>query len=350
MATTQLSDLYDPLTFQNALQERQVELNAFLQAGVMTNDPKLQMHLSTGGQIGELPFYYQLPTSGEGASGTEPNFSSDDPAVSSTPQKITSGKMIFRASYQNNSWSAMDLAREITSLSDPLQAIVNRVAVYWNTNTQNRLIKSAMGVLNDNVANNAGDMVVNVATDSAAAVTAAELIGADVVIDAWATMGDRMTQAQGMVLAVHSVVYAQLNKQNLIEFIPNARGEVLIGTYLGMRLIVDDGLPAVAGTNRVTYTSIIFGPGSYGYGQGYPENPSEVERDPSSGEGGGQEIIYSRITEIIHPVGFSFNSSTLTGGTGNTQASWSDLELATNWGRAFQNRKSVRMAYLQTYG
>jgi len=348
--TVRLTDLYDPLTFDNAMQERQIELNAFLQAGVMTNDAKLQAHLSTGGNIGELPFYFQLSNSGEGASGTEPWFSSDNPANESFPQKITSGKMIFRASYQNNSWSAMDLAREITSMSDPLMAIVDRIASYWATNTQNRLIKSALGVLGDNVAADNSDMLVTVATDDAAAITAAEKIGSDIVIDALATMGDRMTQAGGMVIAMHSVVYAELNKQNLIEFIPNARGEIMFGTYLGHRIIVDDGMPAVAGSNRTTYTTIIFGAGSFGYGSGYPNMPSEVDRNPASGEGGGEEIIYSRTTEIIHPVGFEFDSSTLTGGTDNTQASYADLALATNWDRVYESRKNIQLAYIQTNG
>jgi len=285
MAEVRLADLYDPLTFNNALQERQIELNAFLASGIMSNDEKLQAHLATGGMIGELPFYFQLPNSGEGATGDEPNFSTDDPGDISTPQKITSGTMVFRASYQNESWSAMDLAREITSLTDPLEAIVNRIATFWNTNTQNRLIKSALGVLNDNVANDGSDMVVSVATDDAAAVTAAEKISADLVIDAIATMGDRMTQTGGMVMAMHSVVYAELNKQNLIEFIPNARGEIMFATYLGNRIIVDDGMPAIAGVNRITYTTMIFGAGCFGFAQGYPTTPSEVERLPSSGNG-----------------------------------------------------------------
>lgn len=350
MATVRLSDIYDPLTFQNALQERQIELNAFLAAGVMVNDSKLQAHLQTGGQIGELPFYFQLDTSGEGGTGQEPNFSSDDPAVDSVPNKISSGKMVFRASYQNSSWSAMDLAREITSMADPLEAIVNRIADYWNTNTQNRLIKSAMGVLADNVANDASDMVVSVATDAAGAPSAAEKIGADVVIDAFATMGDRMTQTSGMIISMHSVIYAELNKQNLIEFIPNARGETMFATYLGHRIVVDDGMPAVAGTNRITYTTIIFGQGAFGYGQGYPETPSEVERSPASGEGGGQEILYSRVTEVIQPVGFEFTSAALTGGAGATQANYADLENATNWNRVYESRKNIPLAYILTNG
>ena len=356
MASTALTDLYDPTTFNNALQERQIEMNSFLASGIMTNDAKLQSHLSTGGTIGELPFYFQLANSGEGASGDEPNFSTDDPGDTSTPKKITSGKMIFRASYQNESWSAMDLAREMTSLTDPLDAIVNRIATFWNTNTQNRVIKSALGVLADNVANDSSDMLVTVATDNVAAITAAEKISADLVIDAVATMGDRMTQTGGFIIAMHSVVYAELNKQNLIEFIPNNRGETMFATYLGYRIIVDDGMPAVAGTNRVTYTTMIFGQGSFGYGQGTPEMPSEVDRLPASGNGAGQEIIYSRVTEIIHPVGFQFTSDTLTGGAAGgdvatlTQSTYADLALAVNWDRVYQSRKNIPLAFLQTNG
>ena len=358
MASTTLADLYDPVTFDNALQERQIELNVFLASGVMSNDAKLQSHLQTGGTLGELPFYFQLPNSGEGGTGTEPNFSSDDPTEVSTPQKITSGLMVFRASYQNESWSAMDLAREITSMADPLMAIVDRVANYWNTNTQNRLIKSAMGVLANNklasgvaeTDGNDGDMVVNIANDLVAAITPAEKISADAVIETIATMGDRMTQTGGFVIAMHSVVYAELNKQNLIEFIPNARGETMFATYLGHRVIVDDGMPAVAGTNRTTYTTMIFGPGSFGYGQGYPETPSETDRIPAAGEGGGQEVLYSRITEIIHPVGFKFRSATITGGVAAAQADYGDLATANNWTRVYESRKNVSMAFLQTNG
>lgn len=350
MAVVQISDIYDPLTFDEAMQERQVELNAFLQAGIIQNDAQLQAHLTTGGQIGELPFYFQLATSGEGASGTEPNFSSDNPANTSTPQKISSGKMVFRAAYQNNSWSSMDLAREVTSMRDPLMAIVDRVASYWSTNTQNRIVKSAMGVLADNIANDSSDMLVTVANDAVGAPTAAEKISGDLLIDAKATMGDRIQMTGDMVLCLHSVVYAELQKQNLVEFIPNSRGETNFGSYLGHRIVVDDGMPAVAGVNRITYTSMLIGPGAFGYGQGYPETPSEVERKPDAGEGGGQEILYSRTTEIIQPVGFSFLSAALTGGAGNTQASYADLANAANWDRVYQSRKNIRIAFIQTNG
>lgn len=350
MATVQLSDLYDPTTFDNALQEAQTEKNAFIQSGIMSNDATLQAHLATGGNTGELPFFFALATSGAQAGGTEPNYSSDNPAETSTPQNITKGLMTFRASYQNNSWSTMNLAREITSMTDPLQAIVNRVANYWTVNTQNRIIQSAMGILADNVANDSGDMLTDVATDEVAAITAAEKISADLVIDAKQQMGDSVSEANALIFVIHSVVYAELQKQNLIEFIPNSRGEVNIPTYLGHTVVVDDAMPAVSGVNRITYTSMLMGSGSFGYGSGYPLIPSEIERKPDSGNGSGEEIIYSRTTEVIHPVGFAFSSTSLTGGGGSTQANYTDLKNPVNWDRVYESRKNVRISFINTNG
>jgi len=64
---------------------------------------------------------------------------------------------------------------------------------------------------------------------------------------------------------------------------------------------------------------------------------------------GGEEILYSRITEVIHPVGMQFSSTTLTGTAANTQATLADLRLAANWDRVWE-RKNVPLAFIQTNG
>jgi hypothetical protein len=260
-------------------------------SGVLTMDPRLSAMAATGGNIGELPFYKPLGTA-------EPNYSNDVSGDASTPQNVTDSKMIFRLASQNQSWSTMDLAVEL-ALADPSGAITGRIGEYWATNNEKRIIQSAMGVLADNVANDSGDMVNNIATDAAGAPTAAELISADAVIDTIQTMGDH---GEGLgVMAMHSVPYRSLQKQNLIDFIPDARGEVNIPTYQGKIVVVDDSLPAVSGANRVTYTTIIFSSGAFAGGFGTPQNASELDRDPSSGNGGGQTLIYSRRSDIFQP-------------------------------------------------
>lgn len=335
MATVQISDIYNPLTFARREQEMQTELNAFIQSGIMVQDPRLTDQASQGGNIGELPFFKPLGTE-------EPNYSSDDSGANSTPANVTSSKAIFRVAAQNKSWSTMDLAREL-ALEDPVGAITGRTAQYWATNNEKRVINSCLGVLADNVANDSGDMVNNIATDDAGAPGAAELISADAIIDAESTAGDH----QGMftVIAMHSVVYSRLRKQQLIDFVRDADNNTLFATYGGKRVVVDDSLPAVAGVNRITYTSVLFSGGAFTSGEGRILVPSEMDRLPSTGNGGGQDVIYSRRSDIIHPLGFSFLSASVAG----QSATQAELATATNWDRVWE-RKNVGLAFIQTNG
>jgi len=67
-------------------------------------------------------------------------------------------------------------------------------------------------------------------------------------------------------------------------------------------------------------------------------------------------VIYSRVTEIIHPVGFEFTSTTLTGGNPAgvdnvlVQASYADLILEANWNRVYESRRNIQLAFIQTNG
>jgi len=335
MATVQISDIYNPLTFARREQEAQIELNAFLASGIIVQDPRVSDQASVGGNKGEMPFFKPLGT-------PEPNYSNDVPADTSTPNKITSAKMEWRLASLNQSWSTMDLAVDL-ALEDPVQAITGRIGKYWATTEERRLIQSSLGVLADNVANDAGDMVVNIATDATGAPTAAELISADALIDAEQTAGDH--QGGFTAIAMHSVVYSNLRKQQLIDFVRDADNNTMFATYGGKRVVVDDSLPAVPGTNRVTYTTVLFGSGAWIMGNGRVKTPSEMDRKPENGNGGGEELLYSRRAEIIHPLGFSFTSASVAG----QSATLAELANAANWDRVWE-RKNVPLAYLQTNG
>ena len=336
MATTQLADIYDPLVFDSATQEAAIELNRFLQSGVMLTDPRIDTMASGPGQSGDLPFYF-------GLTNDEPNYSSDDPSTNSTPAKISSGLQKYYSAHQNKSWATMDIAREL-ALQDPLAAITNRVGKYWAVDTEKRIIQSAEGILADNIANDSGDMVNAVHTETGLSATDANRISAEAVLDAKQTMGDH---AENLVaIAMHSVQYTQLQKQNLIDYIPNARGEVVIPTYLGYRVIVDDSMNVRAGTtNGFVYTVILFAAGAIAYGSGTPTTPSELWRDPSSGNGGGQDILYTRKTEIVHPWGFAFDPAG-GGALVGQSASYAELANAAKWDRVYAERKNIGIAFL----
>ena len=335
MAEVRIADIYNPLVFSAADQEAQIELNAFMASGVMVEDPRITAMASVGGNIGELPFFKPLGTE-------EPNYSNDVTGDSSTAKKITNAVMKYRLASQNQSWSTMDIAADL-ALDNPALAITNRVGAYWATALERRLIQSTMGILNDNVANDSSDMVVNIATDAAGAITAAELVSNDAILDAQQTAGDH--QAGFSAIAMHSVVYSRLRKQQLITFIRDADNNTLFSMYGNLRVIVDDSLSAVAGTNRVKYTTVIFGNGAVVSGMGRTKVPSELDRDPEKGNGGGQETLYSRRADIIHPLGFEFSSASVAG----QSATLAELATEANWSRVWE-RKNVPLCFLQTNG
>lgn len=335
MATTAITNIYEPVTFEAAVDEKAVELNAFIQSGVLVEDERVSEMASAGGRTGDLTGFAPLTQN-------EPNYSDDNPATTSTPDNIGKFTMTWRLAAMNNSWSTMDLAREL-ALKDPLAAITDKVGQYWATEVEKRVVQSAMGILADNVANDSSDMLYSIATDDAAAVTAAEKISAEAVVAASATAGDH--QLGFTAIAMHSVPFATLRTNNLIDYIPDSEGVNPYPYYLGMRVIVDDSLPAVAGTNRITYTTILFAAGVFVHGNGRVEMPSELERKASTGNGGGQTILHSRRSEIIHPLGTAFLSASISGAS----PSLAELADATEWNRVW-SRKSVQVAFLQTNG
>jgi len=336
MATVQLTDIYEPETFEQLIQEKSIEKNAFITSGVIVENDKLNAMAATGGRTGEMPSYNPITKD-------EPNYSTDNNGSTSTPDNIASATQRWRLAAMNKSWSAMDLSREL-ALADPVEAITNSISDYWVTAEQSRLVSSCLGILADNVANDSSDMLYTIATDDVAAIVDAERISGDAIIMASATMGDR--QNEFVAIAVHGLVYAHMRKTNQIDFVEDSEANTRFAMYQDMILIVDDGLPAVAGTNRITYTSILYKASAFGMGDGRVENASELERKPDSGDGGGETVIYSRESKIIHPWGLDFTSTTV---TGTFSASLANLELAVNWNR-IHNRKNIGIAFLQTNG
>jgi len=343
MAEVRIADVYNPLVFNQAVQEAAIELNAFSASGIMVGDSQMNALASGPGNIGDLPFYFGLDNP-QGDGTNEPEYVNDDPSDVSTPAKVTDEKMIYRKAHMHKSWSTMDLAREL-ALADPLGAITGRIGKYWAVNNEQRLISSAVGVMLDNIANDANDMVHVIYEDLAVgSLDADNYISPNAVIAAKATMGDHANNLTA--IAMHSVPFSELQRQEVIIYEKAAGTNIQFPTYLGYRVVVDDSLPVIAGSNTPMYVSVLFASGAFAEGIGTPMVPSELDRVPGAGFGGGQDVIHSRQTRIIHPVGFSFLSAAITG----QSADFSELATAAEWNRVYANRKNIGMAFLQSNG
>ena len=335
MATTKLSDIIDVTVFQDLAPVNSPEKTALFESGIVTRNALLDSLASAAGKKAELPFWKDLD-------GTEEvNYSNDDPADVAGAQKLTQGEQTTRKAFVNKGWSVTDLASEVAMGAKAMDHIRSRTDAYFTKQWQRRLIAASNGVLADNVANFASDMVVDVASESVAGQSATTLFNRDALTNAVYTMGDAANELSA--LAVHSKIMAQMVKNDDIVYMPDSQGNLVIPTYMGLRVIVDDGLTVTAGaTDGFKYTSIIFGAGAFGYGNGSADTPVEIEREASQANGGGVETLWLRNTWILHPFGFEQ--------VGNPSgASFTQAELATAnvWNRVV-DRKNVPMAFLTT--
>lgn len=326
MAVTRLGDVIVPEEFTAYVVQNTMEASALVQSGIVQRNGEIEAQLQAGADSFNVPFWLDLGDD-------EANIANDDPAVTATPRKITAEKQIVRKSFLHNSWSAMNLASELSG-DNALTRIQDRAAAYWTRQTQRRLIASLNGILLDNVANDAGDMVLDI-TGAAGAAAEFDTVA---VIDAAGTMGDQMGSVAG--IAVHSDIYRKMLKLDLVEFIPDSQGGS-IATYRGMAVVVDDLMPKVSGD----YTTALFAPGAVGWGMTAPRiaDGTEIENKPGAGNGGGQQILHSRVNLAIHPAGFQWREDDVE----DESPTIAELALPANWSRVVE-RKAVGLAFLKS--
>lgn len=330
MAITTIGDVYNQPVLSSYMTEDSVEKTAFYQSGVLASNGVITELANGPSNEIVVPFWNPI------SANVEPNYSNDVYEDEAVPRAINTGTQRARVAYLNEGFGSADLVAELTN-QDPLQSVANRLQKFWMQQAQRRVIASTVGIYNDNVANHDSDMVFD---------NGGNVISATDFIDADATFGD-FTDELG-AYAMHSIVYNQLRKQQLIDFVRDAENNTQFATYGGKRVVVDDGMPVFGTGATRTFLTVAFGAGAFGYGEGSPKMPLEYDRAPQRGNGGGVEVLWSRKTMIIHPFGYQFTSDTITGNTTESNpmsASWADLALADNWNRVV-DRKSIPMAFI----
>lgn len=315
MAATVLGDVIVPEIFNPYVIQRTAELSAFWQSGIVR--PVTDITLGEGGSTVNLPFWNDL-------AGDDQLLSTD---TDLTVSNITAGKDVAVVNARALSYGARDLAGSLAG-DDPMQAIGDLVADKWSRRLQALIISTLNGSMGALATESPPVNTLDISGLSGAAA----VIDAESFIDAFGQLGD--AESRLTAVAVHSATYRVLQKQNLIEFIPDARGEIQIPTYLGRRVIVDDGLPNGGGT----YTTYLFGEGAIAWAEGTPRVPSEIERNALVG--GGEEYLVSRRHVILHPRGIAWTPGM--GVPAKDTPSNTELALAANWTRKYEP-KNIRI-------
>lgn len=344
MAITAVTNVVVPSVFTPYVQQLTEEKTRLISAGVLVRDPAINEMLVGGGLTFNIPSWKDLLNDTDNVS-TDTTYDYTG-TNNSTPKNTTTSQEIAVRLSRNQSWSAANLAGALAG-DDPMASVADRVSTYWAQRLQAAFVATMKGVLADNDAAPSGSehTQYDLTNDISGSVfqDGVTNFSAEAFINAALTLGDSMENVT--VVMVHSVVYARMQKNNLIDFVSDSANEnaARIPTFLGRRVVVDDSMPVSASV----YDTWLFGPGAVRLGVGTPAHATEMQREPSAGNGGGQDILFNRVEWVIHPTGHKYAGTAASGGPGNGTSS-NDLANAGSWQRVYPQRKQIAFARLKT--
>jgi hypothetical protein len=339
-ASTAIANIYEPAIWAQYFTEMTTEQSLLVRSGIAGTDDTIAAAASQGGRLVDMPFWDDLAHD-TGSTTRSKVVTDTDDAI--TPAGLTTDKDIAVKLFRSQAFQSAPIVSYVAG-SDPVALIISRFAKWWDKEEQRLLLKVLYGIFSD------ATVATNLSHDIAGEVTttdAAKLIGSDAILDTRFLLGDAFGKLTAMIM--HSVPFKRLVKLDLIDGVPDsAQNPTAMPRYMGMSVLVDDNMTAVAGsTSGYKYHTFLFGPGAIAR-QDIPlesGDPSiELVREPLKGTGAGLNTIVTRRYMILHPRGIKYGGS-LSGVTGP-----SDADLATdNWTQVYLT-KNIRIARLITNG
>jgi len=314
---TQIAHTITPQIYQSYMREVTAELSDFVQSGIAVADSRVSENIDSGGLLVNMPFWNDL----DGVDETL-----DDGVTPLTTGRIEASNDIAAVLYRGRGWQVNELAA-VTSGDDPLGALMARIGAWWTRREQAVLISTLKGLFAED-----GTLYDTHFLDGSD-----ENISPELVLSTKQLLGDSSWKVNQM--AIHSQTYTQLQKQNLIEYIPNARGEIVIPTYLNYRLTIDDGIPFDKTTG--VFTSYMFGAGSLGRNSGNPSKLTlfELDRDAARGN----DYVYTRRAITMHPYGCRWTDAERE--SGKVTPTNTDLENPKNWQLVYEPKNVSLLAF-----
>ena len=339
MASVALADIIVPTNFSRYVQKQTEEKSKFVRSGILQRSPVLDGFLnSNGGNTLNRPSWKDLANDVELTASDASGVITGGSGI--TPKGLTTFNEIAVRLVRTQQWGARKL-QDYISGDDAMAAIAGRVSDYEARRLQALVLAILTGLFLDNDAAPSGtEHVAGDLTFDASGVGFVEGVTnfiADNLFNAQQTMGD--SQEDLKILCVHSAVYTRMKKNNLIDFKQDSVTGASLATFQGLDVIYDDGMPK----SSQVYDSYLFAPGALEIGWGNVEKGTEIYWSPEAGNGIGEEILFRRWMQSVHPMGHAYVGAATGGGPANTV-----LDDAASWERRCPERKQVKLARLKT--
>lgn len=322
-AVTKLTDVIVPELFTQYVLEQTKEKSELINSGAIENNPLLDTLVNGGGTTLKMPKWNDL-------TGDSQVFSENSDIET---DKITAHKEIATLLLRARGWSAHDLAAALAG-DDPMRRIAERVAEWWIRDEKKNVLSILKGVF-------ASASMESHVLDETSVSGADTKISAKLVLDAKQLMGDAASDLS--LIYMHSAVYTELQKQQLITFVEPAGAKIKMPTYLGYNVICDDSAPVELGTDgaKDKFTTYLLSRGCIQRGQGIPAGfvATETFRNAKKSV----DELYNRQAKVLHPKGMSWIGGA---NIADETPSNAELEVGTNWTMAAAEAKQVGMVAL----
>lgn len=313
MAITRLTDVIQPEVFTEYVQQRSTERSALVQSGIIERNAEFDELASGPNTLINMPFWNDLNGDAEIITDTG----------EFTPSGITSSKDVARKHMRGKAWGANGLSA-LLSGADPMGAIANLVADYWNRQDQKLLVNTLDGAFS-------GENMSEKTLDISGEDGNAGILTGETFLDAVQVMGDAKDTVTGVMM--HSYVENHLAKRGLIEYIPEAEGNPRVPFFMNKRVIVDDALGF--NTEDLIGSVYIFGQGAVAKGLGSHPNIISTETDRNRMSKSGEEFLINRQIQLLHPRGVKWTESSVASDFPTN----AEVATGANWERVYEPKQ-----------
>ncbi|SMB95390.1 prophage LambdaCh01,coat protein [Desulfonispora thiosulfatigenes DSM 11270] len=312
-STTKIADVIQPEVFTPYVVNKTMELSELIQSGIAEHDKEFDALASGPNTLIHMPFWNDLTG--------EVEIMDDDGET--VPGKITTGQDIARKLAFVKSFGANALAGHLAG-DDPMRVIADRFADYWNRTYQKVLLSTLDGVF-------ASTTMKEKVYDITAELGNKAVLNSHSFLDAQQLMGDAKELLTAIMM--HSEVENHLVKQDEIEVIRDSEGNVVMKTYKGKKVIVDDAMAYDPLTKSAEM--YLFGRGAIAWGNGSDPKILETEVVRKGLSLAGEDILVNRKLSILHPRGVKFTESSVAG----KFPTLDELENGLNFQRVYEPKK-----------
>ena len=321
MATMTFDDIVVNKRFLEVSFLQTIALNRFIMAGIAKVDPELEKVIasfsSSGnfvqGDLINIPLLKDVDDE-------------DQILTDSAPlvmRKTTMDQDVASIKRSGHAFERSDLAVSMNTV-DPILALANALAEYWNRRYQDQTFAMLNGVFASNVANNSSDLVLDISGltgDDGILTGNAMLIAAQLLGDVKENL---------VAVAMHSEVETFLNIIGAISPLEAPANNPMVVTKWNQRTVVMDDSCAYNPTTKVAEI-ILFKAGALALNNIPVKDAYELDRDSKAGK----DWFISRRGRVIHCRGVKYTKAS----QAKEHATNAEYATAANWSRIVEKKR-----------